>query len=120
LLFPVPVHVHAPLALALQLGTLRRQVAEDQASALAQHEAALTLAKTSAAVRVAELQQEVERLRALVQATQGSGNAALTVAQQAAEAAIKVARRGDIRSRTASPHRRRVLPPPPVRGARML
>ena len=62
----------------------------DQAAVSAQHEAALNLAKTSAAVRVAELQQESERLRALVQATQGSGNAALSVAQQAAESAIKV------------------------------
>ena len=73
-----------------QLATFRRQVVEDQAAVSAQHEAALNLAKTSAAVRVAELQQESERLRALVQATQGSGNAALSVAQQAAESAIKV------------------------------
>jgi hypothetical protein len=78
-----------PAALC-QLATLRRQVAEDQAAVSAQHEAALNLVKTSAAVRVAELQQESERLRALVQATQGSGNAALSVAQQAAESAIKV------------------------------
>ena len=73
-----------------QVRQIQRQADDDQAALQAQNTATLSRVRADSMAESAALQSEIDRLRVLLKAAQGSASTSMQDAQAAAEAAIKV------------------------------